>query len=68
MSNQKETKLNRLTVNKETIQDLDVPNAGKVKGGATVNEIQTQANRCDLVDKSANGVLCETLLARCVNP
>lgn len=33
MTNQKEAKLKRLTVNKETIQDLDVPHAEHVKAG-----------------------------------
>ena len=60
MSNQKESKkLNRLTINKETVSDLDVNNAGEVRGGATVNQNQSEAIRCDFVNKTAIGTRCE---------
>jgi lantibiotic biosynthesis protein len=49
-ADQKASKLNRLKVNKETIRDLDIPNAGDVKGGATTIQQQTH-NNCGLMDK-----------------
>lgn len=69
MSNMTETKLNRLTINKETIQDLDVPTGGDIKGGATVNQNQTERFRCDLVDQTVGGFGCDQtkLAIRCSN-
>ncbi len=44
----KETKLNRLMINKETIQDLDVLHASQIKGGGTTVLAQTRDTRCNL--------------------
>lgn len=60
MSKQKESKkLNRLEINKETVRDLDANNAGEVRGGATVNQNQTDRIRCDLVNKTIPGAKCD---------
>jgi hypothetical protein len=61
MSNKTETKkLNKLAVKKETISDLDVNNAGEVKGGpATVQA--TAAIQCNIAPKTGvPGVRCDT--------
>jgi hypothetical protein len=62
MSKQKVSKkLNRLEINKETVRDLDANNAGEVRGGATVNQNQSERIRCDFVNKTAIGNRCENL-------
>ncbi|NOT58708.1 MAG: hypothetical protein HOP19_00620 [Acidobacteria bacterium] len=60
MSNQKETKLNPLTINKETIQDLDAPNASDIVGGATINQNQTEQIRCQVADQTVAGYKCNS--------
>ena len=63
MSNQEAKKLNRLTVNKETIQDLEAPNAGDVKGGVfATNGCNTRQLNCVIVPKTAAGETCDTVL------
>jgi hypothetical protein len=49
-ADQKASKLNRLKIKKETIQDLDIPKAGDVKGGVPTIQGQTR-NNCGLMDK-----------------
>lgn len=61
MSKKTETKkLNKLAINKETVRDLDANNSGEVRGGATINQNQTEPIRCNIAPKTLIG-------SRCVN-
>ena len=67
MSNKTETKkLNKLAVKKETVSDLDVKNAGEVKGGPATVE-PTSPIACNLAPKTLIGTRCDTSRVQCPN-
>ncbi len=68
MSNKTETKkLNKLAVKKETVSDLDLNNAGEVKGGpATIQA--TSPIACNIAPKTlVGGTRCDTSRVQCPN-
>ena len=67
MSNKTETKkLNKLAVKKETVSDLDLNNAGEVKGGPGTIQASSPI-ACNIAPKTLIGTRCETSRVQCPN-
>lgn len=58
-SSLEEAKLNRLTLTKETIQDLIVPIASEINGGATVIQKQSERIKCAFINLTESVYTCD---------